>query len=226
MNNLIYIIKTKRMILFFLSTLVFLATHGSIQHKRELKETIQKEQEQIQSLQENVAALNKSRQVRTTQQKKINAPSVLLESGMIATKGAEWNFEISNKAKLIPIFVTLNTVNGIIINKKRIENGGKLRASLDSYTISSPLQLTIHHGISPLESAFVAQINMRCLQKDTHGNCLNTAFLTFECPTTFFIDARLRPQRGILGGLAGISESGVSLRYNIRPNQITIQQTK
>jgi|GEM_PF-5454826 len=146
--------------------------------------------------------------------------SVPTEGGPIASEGKRWNFEISNKA-IVPIVVTLKNYNGIIFKETWVSEGGKLRAALDNQTIiSSDLKLIIRHGHNIMAKEFTASLMTPCVKKSAKGNCLNTVFLTFECPTTFFSSARLRPQRGLLRGLAGISESGVSLKHNIRSNQM------
>lgn len=144
--------------------------------------------------------------------------SVPVQSGPIASGDIPWNFEISNKAKAIPIFVTLKNNNGVILQEKKVENGGKLRAFLDDQILISRPMLIIRHGYT--SEKFVASFSNLCTKRGRNGNCPDTVFLTFECPTTFFDSASLRPQRGTVGGLSGFSESGISLRNNIHPNQI------
>lgn len=141
-----------------------------------------------------------------------------IESRLIASEGTPWNFEISNKALAIPIFVTLRNSDGVILPEKKVVNGGKLRALLNEQILLSRPMLIIRHGFT--KEKFVASFSNLCTKRGRNGNCLDTVFLTFECPTTFFDSASLRPQRGTIGGLSGFSESGVLLRNNIHSNQI------
>lgn len=132
-----------------------------------------------------------------------SAVHAIIEMTNKATTAAPWNFEIYNKsASTISVSINYEGRMGQILGAPmRIEPSGKLRTALRD--TAAPLVVnisTISRKIAKQQFWIVP-----CPQKNA---CENTMFLTYD-------ENGLRPQTGILLGIPGITDSGLSLKNNI-----------
>lgn len=130
------------------------------------------------------------------------------ETGPKATNGQPWNFELSNKSDG-KITVSLQIFRGAEQKTINLARGDKLRAVIPTdhllhLGISSQILIKEQHGGYPVERQFTIKHPFTISLCPGGRPCQKTAFLTFD-------NNGLRLQRGLLRGLLGQTESGLTM---------------